>query len=378
MMKGINHRYLTTISLVISISFIICYLPVSSISAAEGSEKSPQFKVDPFWPKPLPNNWLLGQVSGVAVDSKDHIWIIQRPKTLDPDEAAAAQEPPAALCCFPAPPVIEFDQEGNLIQAWGGPGEGFDWPGTEHGIFIDHKDNVWIGGNGPKDHQVLKFRPDGTFLLQIGQAGKTGGSNDTMLLGRPAEIDVDPNTDEVYIADGYLNRRVIVFDADTGKYKRHWGAYGERPDDSPQKPYDPDTPPAKQFGSPTHTVLVSKDGVVYVFDPNHDRIQMFKKDGKFVKEAFIARKTRGNGSTWDADFSRDADQTFLFVTDGTNQCVWIVNRQDLKVVDSFGRSGRYAGQFHWVHSIAVDSKGNIYTTEVQHAKRVQKFIYKGK
>ena len=377
-MKGFNPRYLATIFMVIAISIIICQLPVKSTKAAEGSEKSPDFKVDPFWPKPLPNNWLLGQVSGVAVDSKDHIWIIQRPNTLDPDEAAAAQKPPAALCCFPAPPVIEFDQEGTLIQAWGGPGEGFDWPGTEHGIFIDHKDNVWIGGNGSKDHQALKFRSDGTFLLQIGQAGKTGGSNDTMLLGRPAEIDVDPEKNEVYIADGYLNRRVIVFDADTGEYKRHWGAYGERPDDSPQKPYDPGAPPAKQFGSPTHTVLVSKDGFVYVFDRNNDRIQIFKKDGKFVKEAFIARETRGNGSTWDADFSHDPDQTFLYVTDGTNQCVWIVNRKDLKVVDSFGRSGRYAGQFHWVHSIAVDSKGNIYTTEVQHAKRVQKFIYKGK
>ena len=194
-----------------------------SSTAREGA--GVEFRVDPFWPKPLPNDWLLGEVGGVAVDSRDHVWIAQRPRSLTPDEAGAAQEPPLSLCCHPAPPILELDPAGNVVQGWGGAGEGFDWPDREHGIFVDYKDNVWIGGNGEEDHQVLKFSRDGTFLMQIGEAGKTSGSNHTSHLGRPADMFVDPEANEVYIADGYRNRRVIVFDADTGEYKRHWGAY---------------------------------------------------------------------------------------------------------------------------------------------------------
>ena len=344
-------------------------------SAHESTDSIPSFIVDPFWPKPLPNQWLIGQVAGVAVDSRDHIWIVHRPKSLGEDEYAPTQQPENGLPYIPAPPVIEFDAEGNVVQAWGGPGEGYDWPDNPHGIFIDHEDNVWIGGSGPNDHQVLKFLPDGTILFQIGMAGNTGGSNDTKLLGRPAEFDVDPVTNEVYVADGYLNRRIVVFDANTGKYMRHWGAYGKRPDDSPQDPYDPAVAPRHQFANPVHAVRISNDGLVYVCDRLSNRIQVFQKDGVFVLEGIIARETLGNGTAWDIDFSPDPHQSFIYVTDGTNQCVWLLHRENLKVAGHFGRIGRYAGQFIWVHSLAVDSRGNIYTTEVYKGKRVQKFIY---
>ena len=370
-MKKINFYLIAGICL-----FIACLRSNEEIkTAGELADSIPIFKVDPFWPKPLSNNWLIGQVAGVAVDSKDHIWIIHRPKSLGEDEAMPTISPPQ-LPYTPAPPIIEFDVEGNIIQAWGGPGEGYEWPEEEHGIFVDYEDNVWIGGGGPNDHQVLKFRPDGTFLLQIGKAGKTGGSNDTAFLGQPTEIDVDPITNEVYIADGYLNHRIIIFDANTGKYVRHWGAYGKRPDDSPQDPYDPNMPPSRQFGSPVHAVRISHDGLVYVCDRSNNRIQVFQKDGKFLQEALIAKRTMVHGSVWDIDFSHDPKQTFIYVPDGANQCVRILLRENLKVVGHFGRIGRYAGQFIWIHNVAVDSRGNIYTTEVYTGKRVQKFIYK--
>lgn len=352
----------------------------SEMPAGQGAGQGgpvPEYQVDPFWPKPLPNNWLLGQVSGVAVDAGDHVWMLHRPKTLTADEAALAQTRPTAECCIPAPPVLEFDTGGNLIQAWGGPGQGYDWPETEHGIFVDHKGHIWIGGSGPKDHQVLKFDRKGAFLLQIGKPGQTGGSNDRSKLGRPAEFDVDPAANELYVADGYLNRRIIVFDADSGEYKRHWGAYGRTPDDSPTPPYDPDAPPAAQFRNPVHSVRIASDGLVYVCDRVNCRIQTFHKDGKFIRESFIAPKTLGNGSCWGLGFSRDPGQSLVFVADGTNQKIWIVRRTDMKVVGSFGRSGRQAGQFHWVHSLAVDSSGRIYTGEVDTGKRAQKFVVRG-
>jgi DNA-binding beta-propeller fold protein YncE len=336
-----------------------------------GGRVAPRFVVDPFWPKPLPNNWLLGQVAGIAVDAEDHIWIIQRPASLTEDEAGAAQDPPRSDCCVPAPPVIEFDSEGNVLQAWGGPDAGYDWPENEHGIFVDYKGNVWIAGNGENDHQVLKFSQDGEFLLQIGQAGMTGGSNDTELLGNPADTEVDPETNEVYVADGYLNKRVIVFDADTGEYKRHWGAYGEPPSD------DPNAPEGSQFGNPVHCVRITEDGLVYVCDRANNRVQVFEKDGTFVKEFKIEPDTLGNGSTWDVDVSSDRRQRFLYNADGENNYVWILKRANDEILTTFGRNGRYAGQFHWVHNLVVDSRGNIYTAEVDTGKRVQKFSFRG-
>jgi len=351
------------------------------------------FKADPDWPKALPNQWLVGQVAGVAVDRRDTIWIVQRPSTLTADEAGAAQNPPRSECCFPAPAVMNFDRSGNLLRAWGGPADpgfltnrctpamGCEWPTNEHGIFVDHNDNVWIGGNGGGNHQVLKFTRDGTFLLQIGKAGVTGGSNDTAgapngtpLLGQPADIEVDPTNNEAYIADGYQNKRVLVVDGNTGKYIRHWGAYGSVPDDANPGPYVPGQPPAPQFRNPVHCVRITNDALVYVCDRVNNRIQVFQKDGRFVEEFFVDRNTLGNGSTWDVDVSPDNRQRHLYNADGENEHVWILNRQTGVILDSFGRNGRNAGQFHWVHNLAVDSRGNIYTAEVDTGKRAQKFV----
>lgn len=337
------------------------------------TEQVPLFRPDPSWPKPLPNNWLIGQVSGLAVDKREHFWIIHRPGSLGQDEGGPDWQK-LKVPYTPAPPVMEFDPEGNLVQAWGGPGEGYEWPLTEHGIFVDHENNVWIGGAGLSDHQVLKFSDDGKFLLQIGRAGKTGGSNSTGFLGRPTEFEEDTAANEIYIADGYLNNRVIVFDSRTGQYKRHWGAYGHVPNDSVQPPFNPSLPPSGQYGDVVHSVRISNDGLVYICDRSNNRIQVFQKDGTFIFERFVAKETLGLGSAWDLDFSPDPQQKFAYVADGTNQCVWILNRNDLKVTGHFGRIGRNAGQFIWIHNLAVDSKGNIYTGEVLTGKRVQKFV----
>jgi DNA-binding beta-propeller fold protein YncE len=345
-----------------------------------GEKGVPHYVVDATWPKPLPGKWILGQVSGVAVDAQDHVWIVHRPRTITAREAGAVQSPPLSECCIPAPAVVEFDQQGNVLRAWGSKETYQDWPSSEHTIYVDKKNNVWLGSNGRTDQVLLKFSPDGKLLLTIGQWGKTGGSNDTTLLGQPAGVDVDEVAHEVYVADGYGNRRVIVFDSETGKFKRYWGAYGKKPEDGPLPPYDPEGAPSQQFRAAdpavvaVHAVRLDKDGLVYVADRGNDRIQVFRKNGEFVKEVFIAKKTLAMGSTWDLAFSTDPEQRYLFVPDGTNQKVWILTRKDLKIVGSFGRGGRNAGYFGWVHNIAVDSKGTLYTTEVDIYKRVQRFV----
>jgi DNA-binding beta-propeller fold protein YncE len=333
----------------------------------------PQFQVDPFWPKPLPNNWLIGQVAGVYVDKRDHVWIIHRPNSLSDREVGATPNPPISKCCFPAPAVLEFDQKGELVRFWGGPGSGYEWPTSEHGIFLDNSDFVWIGGNDTKDNQILKFTLDGKFVLQIGKAGQNKGSNDTQNLGRPADINVDEAAHEVYVADGYGNRRVIVFDSETGAYKRHWGAYGKPPNDAPMPAYNPANPPSTQFGSPVHCVKFSKDNLVYVCDRVNNRYQVFRKDGSFVSESFFEKNTLLNGSVSDLVLSRDPSQKFIFMVDGVNNELRVVDRQSAKTLARLGRPGRMAGQFHVVHNIAIDSGGNLYTTEVNTGQRVQKF-----
>jgi hypothetical protein len=367
--------------------------------------QAPQFEVDPLWPKPLPNHWLLGMTIGVSVDAQDHIWIIHRGGTLERMETYAAANPPAGDCCAPAPPILEFDEAGNLLRSWGGPGQGYDWPTNNHGITVDYKGNVWIGGNGrgPQpartpgaagaagaqdesaaaasasyaDNEVLKFTQDGKFLMQIGKPFRSKGSNDVENLRLPAKTFVDPATNELYVADGYGNHRVIVFDADTGKYKRHWGAYGNKPDDTDLGPYNPDAPPAQQFRNPVHCAELATDGFLYVCDRVNDRIQVFHKDGTFVKETFIEKRTRGDGSVWDIAFSKDPRQTYIYLSDGSNDKVHILVRDTLEELTSFGDGGRQPGEFYAVHSIATDSKGNIFTTETYRGQRVQKFIYKG-
>jgi DNA-binding beta-propeller fold protein YncE len=333
----------------------------------------PQFAVDPFWPKPLPNNWMLGQVSGIAVDRFDRIWVVHRPGTLNERELAAAQNPPAAKCCFAAPPVLVFDQSGNLLRSWGGPGTGYEWPQSEHGIFIDDNDFVWLAGNGKQDGQLLKFTMDGKLVLQIGKAGPIRGSNDTTALGSPADVAVDVAAKEVFAADGYTNRRVVVFDSETGAYKRHWGAYGNKPSDDKTPPYDPAKPASQQFGNPVHCIRIAKDGLVYVCDRTNDRMQIFRKDGTFVSEHIYEKDTRGTGSVYDLVFSPDQAQTFIYMIDGMNGEVRVIARAGKDTLARFGRPGRQVGQFTALHNIAVDRQGNIFTAEVNTGQRVQKF-----
>ena len=373
-------------------AFTGLWLAQSALQRAEARQspatvQAPRFEVDPFWPKPLPNHWLLGSVIGVSVDSQDHVWIVHRgAATLNArTEMSAATDPRTAEeCCVPAPPVLEFDPAGNLVGHWGGPGEGYKWPESNHGITVDHKGNVWIGGNGAgpdrakyADAQILKFTRSGKFLMQIGRPGMSAGSNDTENFKGPAKLFVDPKTNEVYVADGYGNKRVAVIDGDTGAFKRYWGAYGNKPDDTNLGPYDPKAPPAQQFRTPVHCAELSNDGLVYVCDRPNDRIQVFKPDGAFVKEVFIARNTLGDGSVWDIAFSRDPRQEYLYLADGKNEKVYILRRETLEILTTFGGGGRQPGQFFAVHSIATDSKGSIYTTETYEGKRLQKFVFKG-
>ena len=329
------------------------------LSATALADGPPRLQVDPSWPKPLPHGWVLGEVSGVAVDAADHVWIIQRP-----GRVAGAKRAPA---------VIEFDPSGGVLRSWGGPGRGYDWFHSEHGINIDPNGFVWLGGNGARDGQVLKFTQDGKFLLQIGHPAEGAASNDVTRLSRPADVAVDPVAHEVYVADGYGNRRIIVFDSETGAYKRHWGAYGGRPSDAAQH-YDPKAEAPRQFGRPVHCVKLARDGLVYVCDRQNDRVQIFHKDGSFVAEWLLAPNTVGMGSVWDLALWPDAAQSLLFNADGSNEQVRVLRRADGMVLGAFGHAGRKPGEFHWVHSIAVDSHGDVFTTEVDHANRVQRFV----
>ena len=343
----------------------------------DGGVMAPMFEVDPLWPQPLPNHWVLGSAVGVTVDSQDRIWIVHRRNGNPRTELGAASDPPSGECCLAAPNVLGYDQEGNLIGSWGGPGEGYDWPSSNHGISADHMDNLWIGGNDGDDAHILKFAQDGTFLAQFGTPGANTGSHDTENFGSVAKIAFDAAANEVYVADGYGNKRVAVIDMDTGEFKRYWGAYGNDPDDTDMGRYDPDAPLIQQFRTPVHCADPSNDGLVYVCDRPNNRLQVFQKDGTFVQELIVAPRTLGDGSTWDVAFSRDDEQKYLYLADGKNMKIYVIERATMQILTSFGDGGRQPGQFFAVHSIATDSDGNIYTTETYEGKRVQKFVYKG-
>ena len=366
----------------------------------------PVLEVDPLWPKPLPNHWLLGSVTGVAVDSRDHIWVVHRgydSMTARTEIGAATNPKTAEACCVPAPQVLEFDAAGTLLSHWGGPADKYDWPVSPGGIAVDGKGNVWIAAAGPpeipgsantrgrastttttatapptttattagrgggtaatparpQDAHVLKFSRKGEFLLQIGKAGAPGDNDSKTALNRPAGVAVDPSGSEVFVADGFGNRRVVVFDADTGAYKRHWTGG-----------------PRAEFGSVT-CAKVARDGTVYVCDRANNRVQAFDKNGKFLKLGVVAKDTRGTGSVWDVAFSSDPQQRYLYVANGHDQKVFILRRDTLETVGSFGDGGRYPGTFYSVGSVAVDSRGNVYTGETLEGKRVQKFVVKG-
>jgi NHL repeat len=359
---------------------IVAGILLAAVAVHAARSEAPQFRFDAAWPRQLPNGWTMGMVAGVRVDASDHIWIVQRPV-----KAAAGQ--PQADSVRPAPPVIEFDQAGTVVRAWGGPGPGYDWPpsspiGTdmtgEHGIFVDSRNAVWIGTIGPEARQILKFSRDGKFLLQIGSRGaEKTRSDDVKNLGEPTGFAAMPSkdrrgSDEVFVSDGHTNRRIIVFDALTGGYKRQWGAYG-RLVGSASRNGDTRTALASTFDTP-HAIAISTDGLVYVADRNNNRIQVFKADGSFVAEGLVSSETHvaNNGTVSDIGFSPDAGQRFLYVPDGLNAKVWILRRSDLAVVGSFGRPGDDVGSLGHITTLAVDSKGNIYV-DGRSGMRIQRF-----
>jgi DNA-binding beta-propeller fold protein YncE len=395
--------------------------------AAQAKATAPTLVVDPLWPKPFPQKkaWILGSVTGVAVDGQDHVWVVHRGvDSLQTNEKGPTLDPWQSSCCFAAPQILEFDAAGTLLASWDPKtGSGYDWPHDPAGIAVDDKGNVWVAGGlppsslpagrgrgpapaaaarggargdaaaapgadqaagrgrgaapaaapPPADAQLLKFDKTGKFVLQIGKAGKAEGSDSTTGLNKPSGVAVDSAANEVYVADGFGNHRIAVFDATTGAFKRSWGAYGEKPTDTDPGAYDPNAAASKQFHT-VSCVKIAKDGMVYVCDRQNDRIQVFQKDGKFVKEAFVSKTTTGDGSVWDVAFS--PDQKVLFVADGHDKKVWMLDRMSLETIGSFGDGGRYPGRFYGVGSVAVDSKGNVYTGETYDGKRVQKFVKK--
>src|SRR5712692_2695157 len=349
---------------------------------AGSGQRAPRYRVDARWPKPLPNQWLIGQVGGLTVDKHDHVWINQRPRSLTEDEMGLALDPPRSICCRPAPSVMELDGDGNLLQAWGGPEDpgkcvppACQWPATEHGIFVDDDDHVWVGGNGATDRMLLKFERNGTFLMMIGDSFLgPPDSNSTTSVGRAADIFVDTARNEVYVADGYLNRRVAKFNATTGAFIRGWGAYGNPPVDLPEGEPQPPDPNGPYFNRPVHCVVLSNDGILYVCDRVNNRIQIFDRDGNYLRQLVFDPATLGNGAIWDIGLQRRDSQRLLFYADGENNFVRILERRSGEVLRTFGRNGRNAGQFHWVHQLGVDSHGNVYTGEVDTSKRIQKFV----
>jgi hypothetical protein len=326
----------------------------------------PTFEVDPSWPK-VPAKWKLGDQSSFAVDARDNIWLLHRPRTLPPEQAAMA-----------APPVMVFDSAGNFIKAWGGPGLGFEWPGREHGIHIDHRGYVWIGGNscptrgqpGVTDDQLLKFTQDGKLVMQIGHSNQSKGNADTQNLHRPADAWVHPQSNEVFVADGYGNRRIIVFDADTGVFKRMWGAFGNRPVDDDHCEVETSSSFAAGSGPPSfdipHAIRVAdSDGMVYVADRENRRVQMFLPDGTFVKQ--LVRTDIPFAK--DLALSADREQRFLYV--GGGKGIMAVDRKTLDMVGTIAPPGIIGAGHH----IATDSKGNIYVA--QPSRGMQKLIFKG-
>ena len=337
--------------------------------APQGAPGGPRFAVDPYWPKPLKENRIFAQVAGLAVDSRDHVWVLHRPRTVLADENAKSD--PTVRCCTILPAVIEFDAEGNYLQGWGGPGQGYDWPKNEHGLYVDPEGNVWVAGNDETDNMILKFTREGRFLMQIGGSGKSEGSNGKGP-GRPSNMVVDPGANELFVSDGYGNKRIVVYDSRTGAYKRHWGAYGGVPSDEKMPPYNPASPPSKQFGSTVHCVRLSNDGLIYVCDRGNNRVQVFRKDGTFVSEILGAKI--GALDSADILLSADAGQPHIYLADGQRAEIHILSRSDGKMLGSFARHGRYAGEFRSLHNLAIDSKGNIYSGEAGFGRRVQKFV----
>jgi len=342
-------------------------------AAGASADGVPTFTVDPSWPQEMPDLWIMGSVTGVFVDDRGHVWVTHLPETLTDEEISAVTDPPIGDCCVPAPAVVEFDAEGRVVQGWGDPDDDISvYPRNPHGVFVDHEGYVWVGTY--RHHRVQKFTRDGELVMTIGRYDESAGSDDTELLGGPAGIWVDPETNEAFIADGYRNRRVVVYDAETGEYRRHWGAYGEAPDDDYDfGPRGADAPPPEQF-STVHDIVGSNDGRIYVADRRGNRIQVFDRSGAFLAEKVIAPETLASGSAFAFSLSPDEEQRWLYLADGTNHKVWILERETLDVVGSFGRGGRQIGQFLRPHGMGIDAEGNLYVGEASTGRRVQRFL----
>ena len=384
------------------------------------AQSAPAYRNVPLWPRPfVDDSWVIGSVTGVATDAQSHVWVAHRGnESLEANERGmipvpgGTGQPSSSVCCMAAPYILEYDADGRLLSSWGGPSLGYPWPQATGSIAVDGKGNVWIaaaglepppaGGRGrggaaaapaagrgapaappAADAHGLKFTRDGRHLLTIGTPGKMDGADSQTTLNRPSALAFDAAANEVFVAD-MGNRRVAVFDADKGTYKRHWFAYGEKTAGAAPGPYNPADQPAKSFRDIT-CIEIARDGMVYVCDKSSNRIQVFDKSGRFVKEGFVAKNTMGGvlagsfgvinaaGAVWDAALSNDAQQRFLFVADGMNKKIHILQRDNLTEVGAIGSGGRYPGQFLAVNSVAVDSQGNLYTGETHHGKRVQKF-----
>jgi hypothetical protein len=381
-------------------TFFLCAVTALIAAPAVRAENGPVYKVDPFWPKPLPNKWSMQQIVDIYVDRNDHIWVLNRQSDARPDETGAMTNHHIE-CCALGPEVLEFDIEGNLLKSWGGPNYVPGWPGRLQTLGVDRGGNVWISGTTPGD-SIVKFNSDGKLLWDFGHRGPKVPANQVKQNNQQTDIfppgigafDFDEDAHEIYITDGFLNKRILVYDMDTGAFKRGWGGHGipfSEIDNDPTPDYDISGPPPdqKQFAPALHCVHVSNDGLVYVCERGSDRIQVFTKQGKFVASFFVHPSTQSRGphcggiwSTTDPPcgtiynmaLSTDPQQKYLFVADGTNNMVWILNRKDGTVAGSFGGNGRYAGQLHWIDAVAVDSKGNVYTGEVEDGKRIQKFL----
>ena len=404
----------------------------SLLERAAEAQGAPAYRNIPLWPRPFADDsWILGSVTGVATDAQNHVWVAHRGnESLEANERGMIPvpggqgQPSSSVCCMAAPYILEYAADGRLISSWGGRSVGYQWPLVTGGIAVDAKGNVWIAAAGsepapagrgrgaapppesdlptgapaargaapargaaaaapPADAHVLKFGRDGRYILTIGTPGKMEGPDSHTTLNRPSAIAVDSSTNEVFVAD-MGNRRVVVFDAENGAYKRHWFAYGEKTAGPAPGRYNLADPPARSFRDMS-CIEIARDGMVYVCDKDSNRIQVFDKSGKFVKEGFVAKNTLGGviagtfgvinaaGAVWDVAFSQDAQQRYLFVADGVNKKVRILLRDNLTEVGSIGSGGRYPGQFLIVNSVAVDSDGNLYTGETHHGKRVQKF-----
>jgi len=386
----------------IGLSLSLLGVALVSSLAAQGARSqaldengAPVFKVDPFWPKPLPNRWSMQQVTGIHVDSMDHVWFLNRAAAADGDEIGG-DNPARIDCCIRGPEVIELDQDGSVVHSWGGPGYHPLWPTALQTVIADTKGFVWVSGTGAQD-SILKFTRDGKFVWDFGhrppKEGFTENNQNTDMMVSKGRFQLDEMTNELYIIN---QKRVLVYDATTGAYKRGWGGHGMplseiTNDRISSYTWNGGPPPEeKNFVPDLHFVEISKDRFVYVGERGQNRIEVFTTDGKFIKEFYVSPNTPGQrvtegcgslantkfppcGTTYKLALSRDPQQKYLYVADGTNNLVWILERESGKTLGSFGRNGKYAGQFHWINAVAIDSKGNIYTGEVEQAKRIQKF-----